>query len=938
LFETKFLSPSEQHKILRTWNNTDLNFRNNCLIHELFEEKTLARPEKTAVSFYGRNISYGQLNFEANQLARALRDNGLSKGKFAAIIIDRSVEMIQSVIGVLKAGGAYVPLDPNLPQARMVYILNALEIQTVLTCSNLLDKVSLLADLAPSVKCIFCLDGLDVTQKHQKTSRNEIRYNYISKSSISNYRGTNLARLSTSEDLAYVIFTSGSTGTPKGVMVKHSPVINVIEWLNRTFHVRSSDKILFVTSLSFDISVYDIFGILAAGGTIHLTTSDDILNPRLLYDIITKESITLWDSAPAALQVLITYFSAFPNEHLDSKLRLVLIGGDFIPLCMPVQMKERFKRVNFISMGGATEATLWSNFYPVKQINPDWTTIPYGKPIDNARYYVLDKHLSPLPIGVPGDLYIGGLCLSSGYINDEKLTAEKFIDSPYVAEEKIYHTGDIAKWTLDGNLVFLGRIDSQVKIRGFRIELGEIEATLLKKKGMKDVIVEAVQLNNKEKLLCVYYRSNQKETRIELELFLRQQLPDYMIPTFFIKIDQIPVTPNGKIDRKALPKPVVSQISEFIAPREKVEEVIAEIFQKVLGFPKPLGIYDNFFDLGGHSLQAVKLISVINRQFYTELSVVDIFQTPTIEQLAFKIKKYQKKNIHTQLVCLKKGGGKRPLILIHPGGGDIACFIHLAERIDPERPVYAMKAYGLDNNKEPLNSIKQMATLYLKEISSLNIESDFLLGGFCVGGTIAFEMVRQLNLKGIRVEKLFLLESLCASEYESLKDSIELYLSFLRDFGEFKLFEEYCRIRNIRDCATNKEIIDDLKQQSHEQIMTHFFHASQKGGLLPSDRQQVEQTFKIYAGCFEGLINYNAKSSDCNVALFKATDQAYWEEDQTTIGLGQKFISKPHLGWEKIFNKTPDLFGVPGDHFSILKLPHVETLALKLNRYMKDLR
>jgi polyketide synthase PksJ len=439
-----------------------------------------------------------------------------------------------------------------------------------------------------------------------------------------------------SKAIAYVIHTSGSTGEPKGVVVTHKTVVNLIDWVNKQFEVSAEDKILFITSLCFDLSVYDIFGILAAGGCVRIASESEIKSPESLVEIIANEGITFWDSAPAALLQLTHFFPT--NRHLldgHNSLRLVFLSGDWIPLNLPDILKSTFPGASVIGLGGATEASIWSNYYPIGAIDSFWTSIPYGKPIQNAKYYVLDDQSQPCPIGVPGNLYIGGLCLALGY-TDHKLTEERFIDNPFCLGERIYTTGDLARWKADGNLEFLGRNDTQVKVNGYRIELGEIEHVLSQHEAVEHRLVRVCQVNGSNQLCAYYTVYHGKSVQVErLKCHLSERLPAYMLPKYFIELEIFPVNANGKLDYNSLPLPDISLLigSGYLAPSDQIERELAEIWCSILGVDS-VGVEHNFFDVGGDSLRAVRLQAQMNKKFSTKIKVIDIFTYPTIKALA----------------------------------------------------------------------------------------------------------------------------------------------------------------------------------------------------------------------------------------------------------------------------------------------------------------
>ncbi|WP_435107231.1 amino acid adenylation domain-containing protein, partial [Nocardiopsis synnemataformans] len=486
LGELALLPQAEFSRLVHEWNDTDTPYSQDLCIHGLFERQAEKTPEALALLFEDERWTYREVNERANQVARFLKHIGLERGDQVAILTERSAEMIPALLGILKAGATYIPLDANAPVKRWHWIIDSLKITCVLTETGLVPRL-LAADPLPNLAHIVRLDSetgdgdLDPELPHVVHSSDEI---------AGMPRG-NLPTQGDPRDIAYIIFTSGSTGTPKGVTVAHFPAVNLIEWVNTTFSVGHEDRILFVTSLTFDLSVYDIFGILAAGGSIRVATGQDIQEPANLLSYISREPITFWDSAPAALMQLVPFLPMDGDgaiEVVSRSVRLVFMSGDWIPLQSPDVLTAAFPNVQVVGLGGATEATVWSNYFPVGEVDPDWSSIPYGKPIQNSYYYVLDESLRPCPIDVPGDLYIGGTCLSSCYANEPELTASKYIPSPFSAipGDRIYKTGDMARWRPDGNLEFLGRTDSQVKIRGYRIELGEIDSVLSEHPAIQD--------------------------------------------------------------------------------------------------------------------------------------------------------------------------------------------------------------------------------------------------------------------------------------------------------------------------------------------------------------------------------------------------------------------------------------------------------------------
>ena len=644
------LSKTERQQLLVEWNDTQTEYPRNLCIHELFEAQVERTPDAVAVVFAGERkeqLTYRQLNQWANQLAHHLQSLGVERGTMVAIHMERSLEMIPALLGILKAGGTYVPIEISFPLARLQWIISSLHIHHIVTSQSRLSTLFKLEHL-PQETHLVCLDTFEAAAQAEPS-----HVHVWTRSSLNRLSRENLPREASPDDLAYIIFTSGSTGTPKGVMVRHQPVINLIDWVNKTFSIHAQDRVLFITSLSFDLSVYDIFGLLAAGGSIQVVSDDDLHEPERLLHLLYHEPVTFWDSAPAALQQLVPFFSSVKPT---STLRLAFLSGDWIPVKLPDIVRDTFAGVNIISLGGATEATIWSNYYPIGKVEPHWVSIPYGKPIQNAQYYVLDAFLEPCPIGVPGHLYIGGECLASGYAQEPELTSQKFLPHPFLDQPgaRLYKTGDMARFWPDGNIEFLGRQDTQVKIRGFRIELGEIEVVLTEHPAVRNAVVltQGDVSGNKHLVAYVVPQSEQMPTISDLRGYLKVKLPEYMIPAVFVMLETLPLTSNGKVDRRALPKPDqdgMAQIAAYVAPRNSIEEKLQEIWTNFLGLER-IGIHHNFFEVGGHSLLATQIMARVQAVFQVDLPLRALFENPSIAELATAIIQWQAKEIDNDLL------------------------------------------------------------------------------------------------------------------------------------------------------------------------------------------------------------------------------------------------------------------------------------------------
>ncbi|MEH2157011.1 non-ribosomal peptide synthetase, partial [Nostoc sp.] len=604
------LTASEQQQLLVEWNDTGVDYPIDKCIHQLFEEQVKLTPDAVAVVFENQHLTYHELNSRANQLAHYLRSLGVSGDVLVGICVERSLEMVMGLLGILKAGGAYVPLDPEYPQDRLSFMLEDAQVSVLLTQQHLVEK------LQKHQAQVVCLD----TDWHFISQLNQDNL-------ITEIQATNLV---------YVIYTSGSTGTPKGVLIAHKGLLNLVLWHHRTFKITSIDKATQLAGTGFDAAAWELWPYLTAGASIYLAKSEILASPVNLRDWLISHQITISFVPTPITQELLSL--EWTTESLA--LRYVLTGGDklnhYPPASVPFQVVNNY---------GPTENTVVTTSGLVVAKKQDQTLPSIGRPIDNTYIYILDKYLQPVPIGVPGELHIGGAGLARGYLNRSELTQEKFIPNPFGgsrgAGERLYKTSDLTRYLPDGNIEYLGRIDNQIKIRGFRIELGEIEAILSQHPGVRENVVVTREDIPGEKRLVAYFvpQLQQTPTTNELRIFLKEKLPQYMVPSAFVSLECLPLTPNGKVDRKALPVPDShnTQLAvSFVAPRTFVEKVLADIWANVLHL-KQVGVLDNFFDLGGHSLSTIGVMSQINETFQINLPLRHLFTAPTIAELAYTI-------------------------------------------------------------------------------------------------------------------------------------------------------------------------------------------------------------------------------------------------------------------------------------------------------------
>jgi pyochelin synthetase len=604
------------------------------LLHTLFNRRAKQQPEQAAVIAGDLTLTYGELQQQSYQIGHWLRQRGARPNQLVAVLMEKGWEQIAAVLGVLQSGAAYLPIDPTLPLERLHYVLKDGEVGLVLTQSHLRDKLAL-----PDTLQYLCVDTDELGAI-----------------------ATPLEPIQTLDDLAYVIYTSGSTGTPKGVMIAHRGVVNAIAATNHHFEVSVADRVLGLTALHHDMSVYDIFGTLAAGGAIVLPEAASQRDPIHWLALIHRHQVTLWNSVPAMMEMLLESISrpGLKNQTtLLRSLRLAFLGGDWIPPSLPERLHSWVETVQIVSVGGPTETTLWNIWHPIERIDPAWKSIPYGRAIANTRYYVLNEKLEPCPNWVPGQLYCAGVGLAQGYWRDSEKTKARFIHHPQTGE-RLYQTGDLGRFLPDGTLEFLGRQDFQVKINGLRIELGEIESVLSQHPLVQSTVVVA---EHKKSLVAYIVPKHERLSENSADIweegfrqYLAEQLPAHMIPARFIRLEQLPLTANGKVDRQALAK-LEPHNSETIdadeAPRNSIEIQLASIWKELLSL-EHIGIHANFFQMGGNSLLAVQLINRIAHAFQIELPLNRLFNSPTIAALSLLLEHSQATVAHPKLDLLSE--------------------------------------------------------------------------------------------------------------------------------------------------------------------------------------------------------------------------------------------------------------------------------------------
>ncbi|NBI30764.1 amino acid adenylation domain-containing protein [Chengkuizengella marina] len=866
--ELELIEDREKANLLTLASGKEVPLQLERTISELFQEQVEKNPEAIAVSFAGRTMTYSELNIKANQLAHLLREKGVKRNIIVPVLCERSPEMIISILAVLKAGGAYVPLDIDYPAERIKFILK--ECDAKLFISTLPKKE--VQSLRPESEVIYPENW---RSDHSGQNSSE-----------------NLVNVNCSSDLCYVIFTSGSTGNPKGVMIEHASVLNFINAMNRNGLVSVDDCILNITTISFDIAFLETILPLTIGARVLLMDREELYSSERLVSSIKSQGVTVLQTTPS---VYLTLFKNVQASELKN-VQKVLVGGEVFPESLYHQLKQ-IKSAKIFNMYGPTETTIWSTY---KILSNDGL-IDLGHPIDNTQVYVLDEKNELLPVGIPGEVCIAGRGLARGYLNNRELTESRFIVDPFNPSARMYKTGDLARRLSDGRLEFLGRMDDQVKIRGFRIEPAEIENSLRSHPAVNEVVVMGLEEDSESQFLTAYLVANNELSNEELRTFLMKRLPEYMIPGYFIQIEKVPLTPNGKIDRHALPKPNKnSKQVVYIAPRSLEEEQMAAIWKEVLKVER-IGINDDFFDLGGHSLKAIQLIAQMNRALKTDFTLNEIFQYPTIMSLMDS----KAQNNFKSAICLNKSNNPKNIFCIHGGGGAVSNYKVLAENLSHYN-FYALQASGLVDEKYLHKSVEEMVRGYLKEIRYLQKTGPYVLMGYSFGSYIAYEMAYELYLQGEKVEKLILIDSPPFDKEILINPETmlhEMMLEMVRDSGILG---------------------NEFEKMSVDEILQNIYTNKQYRNLEPFKSVPFTEVNKIKSVIKANLIISQGLQLRSNENLL--TSDIYYIKAHRTNSRGD---------WQQWTTGKVNNFEVVGDHSSILQLPDVRAVAQLIDELIK---
>ncbi|NEQ16484.1 MAG: AMP-binding protein, partial [Moorea sp. SIO3E2] len=660
--------------------------------------------------------------------------------------------------------------------------------------------------------------------------------------------------------------------------------------------------------------VYDIFGLLAAGGTLVMPAPEAAKDPAHWVELMTTHHVTLWNTVPALMQMLVEYLSEHPDQVTED-LRLALLSGDWIPLNLPTQIQSLWPQGQVVSLGGATEASIWSVYYAITTIEPDWKSVPYGKPLVNQSLHVLNHHLEPCPNWVPGQLYIGGIALAQGYWRDEQKTNASFILHPQTGE-RLYKTGDLARYLPDGNIEFLGREDFQVKISGYRIELGEIEATLLGHATVKETVVAAVgELQSKQLVAYVVFDSESSDSATEddmgideLRHYLQQQLPEYMVPPSYMVLDALPLTANGKVDRKRLPTPelISNHYSpdNYIPPRNRQELQLVKLWEEILEV-QPIGVGSHFFDLGGHSLLAVRLMNRIEQDFGRSLPLATLFQAPTIEQLAVILQQEQGVPTLSPLVPIQPQGNQPPIFCVHPAGGTVFCYLELSQLLGADQPFYGLQSLGQQEGQAPLTTVEEMAMVYLTAIREVQPQGPYLLMGWSFGGMVALQIAHDLLSQGEQVAFLGLLDTYTPAhmpDEQALSEDVEVVLEL---FGG--------------PLSLDWEVLRELPS---EQQAAFILEQARQANLVPPDlgADQIERLLQLMKLNHKAMRSYSPPDYPGVITLLRA-------ESGSVAVSSAEVTTDPTLGWQAVTSSGIEVHTIPGYHEYMVHQPTVAIVA-----------
>lgn len=890
-----------------------MNIGTSSVKQDLFDLEVAEFPDTVALVCDDEQLTYGELDRRVNQLAHHLCNLGIQSEELVGICTARSLDMVVGILAILKAGGAYVPLDPSYPKERFSFILDDAQISIVLTQS---EYRSLFPEQSVNIVCMD--QDWDEIAKQPDSA---------------------LIRTISPEDLAYVIYTSGSTGKPKGVMITHSSLSNFVRLAGSALDVTRSDLYLQTASIAYALSVRQLMIPLATGATVVLANSEQMHDPLMLFQLIKQKGITLMDMVPSFWRTCIHRLAELSEEErhslLDNSLRRIVSIGEALGSDVPYDWVVRFgHKARLVNIFGQTETTGVVATYPIpNNISPRAGIVPIGRSIPETKLYILDSKLQQVAEGEQGELCVSNPCLARGYLNRCDLTAEKFIPNPFQdgLSSRLYRTGDLARRREDGVIEFLGRGDYQVKIRGQRLELGEVESVIRTHEWVRDCVVTARGDHPDEKYLAAYVVLADKNlTSNLLRDFIRNRLPDYMVPSTFVFMDALPLTPNGKINRLALPDPsiitpVAREFDLSETPRNHIEQTIANIWKNLLKLDH-VGIHDNYFDLGGHSLMSVRMFARVERDLGVRLPYTTLFHATTIAQIAELVANVDEEATQWKIVVpIQPHGDKPPFFGVHGHEGGVLFWRDIVSHLPKDQPFYALQAVGVDGIQTPLNSIPATAELYISEIRKVQPHGPYYIGGYSMGGEIAFEMGQQLVSQNEAVNLLVMFDTrnpkrsirpMTRTQDGSITPSLDAPLPSNRfDVLKRKLVGHYFRLSALSPGQQISYILHQIQIRIKRTTISALVKIHRSLGRRIPDYLLLRYLRESHS---MAKTNYVPMIYPGKITLFRASQTLQADPDDSP------------LGWGPLAAGGVDIYHFESSH-EIVNAEHAKDVALRLN-------
>jgi len=878
----------ELQEQLELWNNTKFTYPYDKPLQALFEGQAIAFADKIAVFFLEQTLTYKELNETANQLANVLLGSGIQKGDTVGLAVDRSEKMVIALLAILKAGAAYVPIDLEYPPQRIDFMLRDAGAKVLLTSKEYKGLYH------SQAKEMLLEDALEKGKEHSKSNP-----------------GLDVDE----KDLAYIIYTSGTTGSPKGVMIGHGNIVNLLCSMQQKQIMNENDRLLAVTTIAFDIAGLELFLPLITGAQVVITNELVCRDGFALLETIKKKGISIIQATPLSYKIML---AAGWKEKLDLK---ILCCGEPMPLSLARDLIPRCRAL--YNYYGPTETTIYSTG---TEITAKDEIITIGKPIGNTQIYILDDGMNLLPPGKEGIIYIAGAGVGKGYVNLPELTKAAFVDNPFASGEKMFRTGDLGKWIRDGNIYFIGRVDQQLKIRGYRIEPATIEAVLLSQQEIQDAVVIAREDVPDNKVLVAYIVLK-KDSAVapgstdayinKWRKAIQDKLPLFMIPNDLVVLDRFPVLSSGKVDRKALPKPNRDDRADdkkYSPPISEMDKKLERVWAKALGLER-VGIDDDFFELGGHSLIAVLIMGEIEKATGKRLPINTLFISPTIRQISKLLGSDNADIVNRCVVPIEPKGTKPPLFIVHGDGLNVMIFNSMGKKMSNDQPVFGIQAKGLNGTDDTYDDLKKIAAYYISEVLLEYPDGPYCLAGYSFGGVVAFEMAKQFQQMGKKVDMLAM--------FDTEIGNVDFKASPLSRLGK-KIWLQFPKMLFIVKSLFYQPR-DILQYQGYVMKRKYRYLLGRLGlqktdeaeKMTPHEKNIVKKHLIAYQ-------NYDLSPYSGRIDLFRVKKRVYFLQDPIT------------LGWSPYAEKGVQVHEIPGDHKTFLLPPNDKVFANTLQSVIDE--